>query len=101
MLEIHIVLLPLADLCCRLGKKRECIGKFVRRGLGYSSVGINLHHISTENGRILIPFFPDGSLAAAQGRAVHNVVVDEGEGMEHLQRRGRLEYALVEAVLIY
>ena len=79
------------DLGRRLGEQGQCLGQHRGRGLGYALVRINAHDVSAENGRVFAPFFPDRIVTAAKGAAVHNVIVDEGEGMEHFQACGGLQ----------
>ena len=98
--ELHVVLLPFADLCGRAGKKFHQGRHDFARPPGYARVAVDAHYVSGKDRRVGIPFLPDRVHSAAQRGAVHDVVVDQGEAVEHFQPGGRLQYLWSETVLV-
>ena len=80
--KFHVPLLAFADF--QRGAVEYVKGSWnhVRRQFGQGLVGQYQHGISGEDGGVGIPPRVDGGLAAAQGRRVHDVVVDEGKIVE-------------------
>jgi len=87
-LEVHVVLLTFADFPAGLFKGVEY---FVEIGVGLLdevAPGEDIHSVARQDGGVFVPFAVDGGLAATDGRLVHEVVVEQGEVVEHLDADG-------------
>ena len=90
-LEIHIVLLPLADPDGHIRKHGEQLRQHGLVALRKQTVGPNHHRIARKNRHIVVPARMHGRLAPTHVRTVHDVVVQQREIMENLYgHRGRL-----------
>ena len=88
MFEIHVVLLSLADAERHLVEEGHHLRQQVRRDAAEQAVGADQHGVARENGHVLPPACEDRGLAAPHGRVVHDVVVQQGEVVEHLDGGG-------------
>ena len=50
--------------------------------------GKDVHSVAGKDGGVFVPFAVDGGLAAPYGRAVHQVVVEQGEVVEYFDADG-------------
>ncbi len=94
MLELHVVLLPLADFGRHAIEELQDTGKLGLRHAAEQLIGLYHHLVARQNGRVVVPTDMHGRLAAAHGGVVHDIVVQQGEVVKHLdgQRcRKRLE----------
>ena len=99
LLEVHIVLLALADLCGSLRKQLQYLRQHLRRRLRYELVALDGHHVTRQDGGVLVPLAVYCRHSAAHIRLVHDVVVDKGEAVEHLDSCGRRKNLLAEVIL--
>ena len=59
--------------------------------MSHALVRVDTHHVPAQDGCIFRPFLPHGLMAAAERVIVHDIVMDEGEGVEHFQPCGRFQ----------
>ena len=86
LLEVHVLLLALADL---QGVSAE---QFEDHGIaGHQLVGLHQHGITAQDGGVHAPLRMHGGLPPAQGGGVHDVVVHQGEVVEELDAQGGVE----------
>ena len=62
-----------------------------RRHIHKQIVGLYEHYVPGKYGYIDIPFLVHGGLAAPDGRLVHNIVMHQGEIVEHLDSQCRFD----------
>ena len=88
LLKLHIIHLPLADLLRRAGEQFGYLAETVALGLMQNAERLNQHCVARQNGRVVAVFGGHRGLSATDGRAVHNVVVQQREVVEHFPRNG-------------
>ena len=87
LLKIHIQLLSFAYLRGHLVEPPQGTLQFVTWYLCHQLIGFDQHLVARENSRILVPTDMYRLASATHGRMIHDVVVQQGEVMEHLQRQ--------------
>ena len=94
MLEVHIVLLSLANLECCLGEQSEHLGKFLLLTLCDALVCKHEHRVAREDCGVGIPTAVYGFVSATQVGVVHEVVVQKRVVVVCLQATSRHDYRL-------
>ena len=92
MLEGHIHVLPLADIGTGSGEHGHGpdLGVFLCVDKTEVLEGAGVEHVPGKDAGGHVPLRVHGLHAAAQAVVVHDIVVDEREGVRHLERKGSL-----------
>ena len=94
VLEIHVILLPLANLKSGLGEDVEHLLELVLTAVGHELISEHEHAVTREDGGVGIPLLVHGLMSAAQVGVVHEVVVEQRVVVVGLEGACRTEDAL-------
>ena len=84
----------MTDLLVHQIERVDDVLEYTRRSFGDELIGQPLHGISTEDGLIVVPFHMDGGTPTARRGLVHDVVVEQGEVVVHLDSKGWFQSCL-------
>lgn len=88
LLEIHVILLTLANLLCGTGKKTEYISLTTAATLHDQLESQDQHRVTREHSRVLVPFLMDRQLAASHIGMIHEVIMEKRMVMVGFQTDG-------------
>ena len=92
--EIHVILLPFANLKSRFSEELHDGRQLFDRTLRHITIGQDEHRVARKDGRVGIPAFVHGGSAPSQIGMIHQIVVQKGVVVICFQSAGRSKDAL-------